>query len=84
MASRNFVIDDDTELEKIRLETERASQGDVIRDALELYKYLLNEVRLNERIFIGKSRDTVKDELKMDTLEKARECARKSRIHVVP
>ena len=83
MPRKNFTINDDTQLELIRLETERENQGEVLRDAITFYHYVLKRIKAGEKIFMGSSRNLA-EKLNVKQLEVARKHKRKSHLKSVP
>ncbi len=51
MAQATFIFEDDHELEHLRRLTGRERQGDVIKDALKVYQYLVDRVREGRKVY---------------------------------
>jgi len=53
----NFTMPDDGILDELRMATRRTSKAEVVRDAIAVYKMLVNRARNGDKLFIGRTRN---------------------------
>lgn len=63
--------DDDEVLDYMKRETKRDNKYEVIRDALSLYQFLIEQIKNGNKIYIGQN-NKMAGELKVKQLENAR------------
>ena len=70
----NFSIPDDGTLDFLQTKTHRAGKAEVVRDALAVYKLLVERAAKGHRIYVGPSRLTT-TEVKVTSLEPLQKAA---------